>query len=60
MNCKKQTSIELCLCFFFGMLGLHRFYSGKVKTGLLMLATFGGFGLWYLIDLFKTARRRFA
>ena len=39
------------LCFFFGVFGVHRFYVGKIGTGILMLATFGGLGIWYLIDL---------
>lgn len=40
----------LVLCFFFGWLGGHRYYVGKVGTGLLMLCTVGGFGVWALID----------
>lgn len=39
------------LCLFFGALGFHRFYVGKIGTGLLMLITFGGLGIWALIDL---------
>jgi TM2 domain-containing membrane protein YozV len=31
--------------------GAHRFYAGKVGTGLLQLFTFGGFGIWWLVDM---------
>ncbi len=40
----------ILLCFFLGAFGVHRFYVGKVGTGLLMLITFGGLGIWVLID----------
>lgn len=39
------------LCFFVGFFGVHRFYVGKVGTGILQLVTFGGLGIWWLADL---------
>lgn len=39
------------LAYFLGFLGVHRFYTGNIGTGILMLITFGGFGIWALIDM---------
>ncbi|MCX7521579.1 TM2 domain-containing protein [Microbacterium sp. STN6] len=39
------------LALLLGMLGVDRFYLGKVGTGILKLITFGGLGVWWLIDL---------
>ena len=39
------------LCLLFGILGVHRFYVGKITTGILQLITLGGLGIWALIDL---------
>jgi hypothetical protein len=47
----KSPTAVLLLCVFLGSFGIHRFYVGKIGTGILMLLTFGGLGIWYLIDL---------
>jgi TM2 domain-containing membrane protein YozV len=48
---EKRKLPAFLLCFFFGLFGVHRFYVGKVATGLLMIVTVGGLGIWWLIDL---------
>ena len=48
---EKSGLVALILCFFFGALGIHRFYSGHIAIGLIQLFTFGGCLIWCLIDL---------
>lgn len=40
------------LFWVFGFTGAHRFYFGKKWTGLLWFATFGMFGIGWLVDAF--------
>lgn len=49
---QKSKVVALLLCFFFGLLGAHRFYEGKVGTGILWLFTGGLFGVGAVVDFF--------
>lgn len=51
----KSRAIALILALVLGVFGAHRFYVGKVGTGVLMLCTLGGFGIWYLVDVIMIA-----
>lgn len=43
--------LVLVMSAVFGQLGVDRFIMGKVGTGILKLITFGGFGIWWIVDL---------
>ena len=47
----KKILPALLLCWFFGVFGVHRFYVGKVGSGIVQMLTFGGLGIWVLIDM---------
>ena len=49
---EKGKGATALLCFFFGGLGIHRFYVGKVGTGLLWMFTGGLFGIGWIADFF--------
>lgn len=51
----KSRLAALLLCFFFGVFGIHRFYVGKIGTGVLYFLTLGGFGIGWLIDMITIA-----
>ena len=60
------TSYLLWLLCFVGFCGIHRFYNGRIITGLIWLFTGGLFLIGQIIDLFlipgmvEDANRRFA
>jgi len=46
----KDWLTALLLCFFLGVFGAHRFYTGHIGLGVVQLLTLGGCGIWALID----------
>lgn len=56
---QKKKATALLLCIFLGGLGMHRFYAGKIGTGILYLFTFGLFGIGWFIDLILIATGSF-
>ncbi len=48
----KQLTAFL-LCFFVGIIGIHRFYLGHIGIGIAQILTAGGCGIWTLIDFIR-------
>lgn len=59
MKSEKEWLVTLLLCLFLGYLGGHRFYAGKIGTGILQLITLGGCGIWTIIDLIMILTGKF-
>ncbi len=46
----KNKWVAVCLCFFLGAIGAHKFYEGKVGMGILYIFTLGLLGIGVIID----------
>jgi TM2 domain-containing membrane protein YozV len=60
METKRERQHQLTILiisFLAGYFGLDRFYRGEVALGIIKLITFGGFGVWYLVDVAIAAYR---
>lgn len=49
----------LLLCWFLGIFGVHRFYTGHTALGVVQLLTLGGCGVWALVDFIIIATGNF-
>jgi hypothetical protein len=56
---ERSRGVAVALGFFGGIFGLHRFYVGKTQTGVAMIVTFGGLGIWWLYDMVLLASGEF-
>ena len=56
---EKSRGVALALATLLGVFGGHRFYVGKTGTGILMAATLGGAGIWWLYDMILVASGSF-
>ncbi len=48
---ERSRGVALALALIGGVFGLHRFYTGRVTSGVWMCVTLGGLGIWYLYDV---------
>ena len=55
---QKKFVTALLLSLFLGSLGVDRFYLGYTGLGIAKLLTFGGLGIWSLIDFIMIATRK--
>ena len=55
---EKSKTTDLLLCIFLGTLGVHRFYEGKIGTGILWLCTLGLCGIGWVVDLVLIATNK--
>lgn len=53
----KDPVVTLILAIVLGGWGVDRFILGQVGLGILKIITFGGFGIWWLIDIFTAIGR---
>lgn len=56
---EKSVDIAFVLCLLLGIIGVHRFYVGKIGTGILYVFTGGLFGIGFIVDLVMIALGKF-
>jgi hypothetical protein len=56
---EKSRLAAFLLAVFTGVFGGHRFYVGKIGSGILQICTIGGLGFWWLADCVLIASGEF-
>ena len=56
---EKDWLVTLLLCLFLGGIGAHRFYVGKIGSGVAQLLTCGECGIWCIVDLIMIITGKF-
>lgn len=59
MASPRSRLVALLLASTLGVFGAHRFYVGKISTGVLQACTLGGCGIWWLYDVILVASGSF-
>lgn len=59
MGSSKSFLITSILCLSLGIFGIHRLYVGKYISGILMMLTLGGLGIWIVLDLISIVTGNF-
>lgn len=56
----KSKTVALLLCIFLGILGIHRFYVGKIGSGIIWFLTLGVFGIGWIVDIITIILGKFS
>ncbi|MBS6206710.1 MAG: TM2 domain-containing protein [Firmicutes bacterium] len=55
----KSKTVTLILCILFGYIGAHRYYVGKIGSGILYTFTIGVFLIGWIADIISIASGSF-
>jgi hypothetical protein len=53
------TTLGLSILILIGLGGIHRLYTGHIAIGIIQLLTWGGCGIWQLIDFIQILQEKY-